>query len=101
MVRSHGDHHSMVIQLYAQKWHRPVSHQKALNVQTSGCTNIHDFFSFEITHRRMKKDHVKAKRFLLYTSILYIVFLQNAGVFLQEKYMKSNRIWEVADLPVW
>gem|GEM_PF-2716734 len=49
----------------------------------------------------MKKDHVKAKRFLLYTSILYIVFLQNAGVFLQEKYMKSNRIWEVADLPVW
>jgi len=49
-------------------------------------TNIHEFFSFEITHRRMKKIYVKAKRFLLYTSILYIVFLQNDGVSLQEKY---------------
>jgi len=33
-------------------------------------TNIHEFFSFEITHRRMKKIYVKAKRSLAF----YIFF---------------------------
>ncbi len=39
----------------------------------------------------MKKNHVKAKRFLLYTSILYIVFYKMMVFFLQEKYSTIDR----------
>jgi len=56
-------------------WH----YRKGLHLERLQIYRI--FFSFRPIHPRMEKKQVKANRFHLYISILYIFFLQNAGVF--------------------